>query len=67
MLNVIVLSVEIYLCYDECHFAECRYADCRYADCCNAECHGAPPPTINKYLRTLNPSLAAWKIILVCK
>jgi hypothetical protein len=44
MLNVIALSVAIYLLlcchYTECHYAECHYAECHYAECHYAECRG---------------------------
>ncbi len=34
-----MLSVEIFYCYDECHYADCRYADCHgalHSDVCTA-------------------------------
>jgi hypothetical protein len=31
MLNVVVPSVVIFYCYDECHYSECHYAECRGA------------------------------------
>jgi hypothetical protein len=34
MLNVVMLSVTIFISYAECYFAECRrYAECHYATC----------------------------------
>ena len=41
MLSAVMLSVEIYYCYAECHYTECHYAACHYGECYYDECHYA--------------------------